>query len=189
MVFPGNFNIWWRFRDCTVYRAIDPEVVGLISRASERKYESPGWLPSRYACQPGQCSQDRKPSSRQESGRDESSGWAFQCSARIFLWAWLCTSGNAPTVFAARIMPSKCTTTAQLWCDRLWGRNMQFSRVLGDCRGGLSAAVSFGAVEIQGSDGVIAEGALEGDSAVHSIRCVIAHGSIVGLGRSVYVGQ
>jgi hypothetical protein len=61
---------------------------------------------------------------------------------------------------------------------------MHFRRVLMNCGSRLSAAIAFVAVEIQRSDGMLAKSTFECDSAIHSIRSVVAHRLIVDLRRS-----
>jgi hypothetical protein len=56
---------------------------------------------------------------------------------------------------------------------------MQLDGVLIHRRRSLSTAIAFGVVEAPGTNGMLTERAFEGDTAVHPIRCVVAHKFIV----------
>jgi hypothetical protein len=56
---------------------------------------------------------------------------------------------------------------------------MQRGSMLVDHRSRLSAAIAICAVEIEGGDAMLTEGALERGAAIHLFGCVISHISIV----------
>jgi hypothetical protein len=66
---------------------------------------------------------------------------------------------------------------------------MQFGRVLIYCRRGLGATIAFRVVEVQGTNGILAERAFKGDAAVHPIGGVVAHNFIVVAPRLVIWGK